>query len=146
VDYERLETEEVSAYYDEEQQIAFITYKEVVTRAATEQAYAWALRNFPLTDVSKARGSIDDFRQVKRFAVGNLGAVQKNNFQVSRSGHFDNHPVALLVETHMQEMSVRTVMLITIGEERKRVVRTVEEAFQFFDEFHAQGRSSSPPS
>ncbi len=144
--YERLETEEVTAYYDEEQRLVFIKYTETLTPESTRAVYEWANRIMTPEEVGRSRGSIYDFRPVKKFNLGNLAIVQQKSTQLNRKDDFSNHAVALIVETFYQESMVRTAMQITPGQDRKRIVRSMEEALAFIDSFQNKRRTSEHPS
>ena len=134
--FERLETPDVIAYYDEEQHLVFITYSEALTTDITKAVYEWANRIATSDEVAKSRGSIYDFRQVRKFNLGNLTTVQQKSTQLNRKEDFSHHAVALIVDTFYQESMVRTAMQISPGQDRKRIVHSMEEALAFIESFH----------
>lgn len=141
-EFKRLETPEVTAYYDQEQRIVFITYTETLTPEISKAVYEWANRIATPDEVARTRGSIYDFRPVKKFNLGNLSVVQQKSSQLNRKEDFSNHAVALIVDSFYQESMVRTTMHVTTGQERKRIVHSMEEALAFIDSFHKK-RSTS---
>ena len=142
-EFERLEAPEVTGYYDEAQRIVFITYSETLTPDVSKLVYDWAARLAVDTEeVAKSRGSIYDFRPVKKFNLGNLAVVQQKSTQLNRKDDFSNHAVALIVDSFYQESMVRTTMHVTPGQDRKRIVHSMEEALAFVDSFHNKRRTS----
>jgi hypothetical protein len=142
VPFERLESPEVTAYYDEEQRIVFVAYAETLTPDISKAVYEWANRIMTTEEVAKSRGSIYDFRRVQKFNLGNLTVVQQKSAQLNRKEDFSNHAVALICETIYQESMVRTAMQITPGQDRKRIVRSMEEALAFVENFHNKRKTS----
>jgi hypothetical protein len=142
VSFERLELPEVTAYYDEDQCIVFIAYAETLSPDISKAVYEWANRIATSEEVARSRGSIYDFRRVQKFNLGNLAVVQQKSTQLNRKEDFSNHAVALIVDTFYQESMVKTAMQISPGQERKRIVHSMEEALTFVENFHNKRRTS----
>ena len=87
-------------------------------------------------DLSKARGSIYDFRLVTDFTNRNATTTQRESGKLNRNVDMRNHPVALLVNTIFQEQFVKAFMQLTPGDQRKRIVRSEEDALAFIANFH----------
>lgn len=133
-----LETETIHAEYDPESKILRVTYKGVLSPEVTNQFYGWlipVMQNHPHL-VTEARGSIYDFRQVKDFKSSNITTARKQSQNASQSGELKNHPVALLVETPLQERMVSVMMKLTEQTDRKQLVYTIEEAQDYIAAWH----------
>jgi hypothetical protein len=142
----RIETEQFSAYYDENEQILFVTYSGIMTPDVTAQFYTWLLQSLAERPglVETARGSVYDFRKVARFENKNLTAAQRESQNLSQRFDVSHIPVALIVGSLYQEQLLRVTMQIQQGQERKRIVRSVDEALAFFNEYHRQLRLRQP--
>jgi hypothetical protein len=136
--YEKLETANVIAHFDEEDSVLRITYIGQVTPDVTESVYSWIGRLIVSSggNVGLARGSIYDFRQVTDFVNRNLSTAQRESSQLSRKVDVSNHPVALLVDTFYQEQFVRLSMKVSKQDNRKRIVHSEADALTYIDEFH----------
>jgi hypothetical protein len=143
MEYPRLEDENVSAYYDTEKLILFVVYGEILSPEITAKVYEWVNSTSTPVDVEQSRGSIYDFRTVKRFSLGNLPTVQQKSLEMNRKDDLSHHPVALLIDNFYQESMVKTAMQMTPGQERKRIVHSIEEAYAFINEFQGKRASQS---
>jgi hypothetical protein len=119
-----------------------IIYPVQITPEITAKMYAWSTILAARYDPSSL-SSLYDFRAVKDFGSGTITTVRGESSQINQQHDLSRHPVALVVETHLQEQMVRTVMNITSGQKRKKIVRTIEEAHAFFIKFHAEMDSQS---
>ena len=147
---ERMEAEQFTAWYDDDVNILYVVYKGVLTADVTAQVYRWlgdAIRRNP-AEVSRARGSIYDFRQVTGFDSRNLTSAQRQSQQLNNQVDMSNHPVALLVQTPAQETIIHVELKISPQQDRKRLVRTEEEAYNFivnFNPVEKKTEASRPP-
>jgi hypothetical protein len=142
-----LETENVTASYDPQTGLLFVTYRGVMTPDVTVAFYRWLgdlIKTASPDDLMKARGSIYDFRQVKQFAASNISTAQRQSQQVNHAADMSHIPVALITESLLQTEWVRVTMKIMPDQDRKRVVKSMEEAVAFIDQFHAR-RAPEPP-
>ena len=133
-----LESDSVQAHYDTEKKLLRVTYKGILSPEVTNQFYAWLIpimQNHPHL-VTEARGSIYDFRQVKDFKSSNITTARKQSQSASQSAELKNHPVALLVETALQERMVSVMMKLTEQTDRKKLVKTVEEGQDYITAWH----------
>jgi hypothetical protein len=133
---ERLDSDNLVCYFDVETGIGRVTYKGVVTPEVTQTMYGWGMRVAREVDVKTVRGTIYDFREVKRFELGTLSTVHKESQRANQSVDWSQMATALLVSTPQQEQMVRVAMSVTPGQQRKKIVYSVEEALQFIDSFH----------
>lgn len=135
----QLEDEAVVCRYDTNEQLVRVTYHKVLNSTVTSMVYGWiaGLIEHHVEHIRLAQGSIYDFSDVKKFDFENI--VTANNASVNLNTRFDmsNHPVALIAKTRPQEDYVSLTMKVTPEESRKRIVKSVEEAEAFIEEFHA---------
>jgi hypothetical protein len=133
-----LDTESVRAEYDAEAKILRVSYSGILSPEVTNQFYGWLIPTMQKNPhlVTEARGSIYDFRQVKDFKSGNMTTARKQSQNASQSGELKNHPVALLVETPLQERMVSVMMKLTEQTDRKQLVYSVKEAEDYITEWH----------
>src|SRR5262245_38336564 len=106
---EHIDTEQFSGWYDDETLILNVVYKGVLSPDVTAQMYRWlgeVIQRRP-ADVVRARGTIYDFRQVTGFDSRNLTSAQRQSQQFNNNNDVSNHPVALLVDTFLQEQILR---------------------------------------
>jgi hypothetical protein len=139
---ERLEIEQASGNYDGEHKLLCVTYRGYVTADVTTQVYAWIRRLIEAHGLKDVHGSVFDFREVTNFVVGNLTATQSNSYHLNNKYDLSNHPVALLVNTIYQRAMVKATLNVTPQQERKQLVYSLEGAFAFIAEWHAQSAQS----
>jgi hypothetical protein len=135
---EQTDAENFSAWYDDEQKILHVVYKGVLTPDTTTQFYRWLgelIQRRP-ADVVRARGSIYDFRQVTGFDSRNLTSAQRQSQQLNTKADMSSHPVALLVDTRLQEQILHVELKISPQQDRKRIVHSEDEAYAFIASFH----------
>ena len=133
-----LETENIQAHYDTEAKLLRVIYRGILTPQVTVEFYTWlgtVMQQNPLL-INEALGSIFDFRQVSDFKNSNISTVRKQSQSVSQNPDAKNHPVALLVETIFQERMVEVMMKMTEQQDRKKVVKSIEEAQDFIAAWH----------
>jgi hypothetical protein len=130
-----LNSEGASLYYDKDRHILSVIYYGSINPAVTADAYATgaAIIGHYGLDI---RGSIFEFRHVIDFDNSNLNAVRRTSGSLNTNYDMNHIAVALLVGTMMQESMVRMVMKITPQEERKRIVHSYEDCYQFIDNYH----------
>jgi hypothetical protein len=135
---EQIEADNFTAWYNDEQEILHVVYKGVLTSDTTVQVYRWlgeVIQRRP-QDVMRAKGSIYDFRGVTGFDSHNLTSAQRQSQQLNTKADMSGHPVALLVDTLLQEQILRVELKISPQQDRKRLVHSEEEAYAFIASFH----------
>ncbi len=130
------ETPQFTAYFEDESGIMYVTYQGVLSPDITAQVYKWMLDAVQTLDVKDIRGGIYDFRLVKDFNKGNLSTANRESRNFNVKVDISHVPVALLVNTFFQEQMVKVSMKIDPGQDRKRIVKSMEEALVFIKEFH----------
>jgi hypothetical protein len=134
----RMETPNVIAYFDDENGIVHVIYRGMLSPDITAQVYKWMAESVQHLDVTQIRGGIYDFRQVKDFNNGNLSTAHRESRNFNVKVDVSSIPAALLVETFLQEQMVKVSMQITPGQDRKRIVKTMDDAVAFIDQFRKQ--------
>jgi hypothetical protein len=129
----RLESDQVNAYYDREQQLVRVHYRGQLVPDMTISVYAWINDLVEFIDIKEIRGGVYDFRSVTAFHNSNLGTVQRVSQKANINHDFSHIGVALLVGSLLQEQMVRLAMKITPQETRKRIVKSEAEALAFID-------------
>jgi uncharacterized protein (DUF1919 family) len=129
-----LEHPHARAVYDEETRIAYITYSGFLNAEASTAVYNW------LADVNTQFGTpygeVFDFRAVTEFAPDNLMEARKKSRRRNLRPEIHNLPVAMVVKDYYQEEILRGPMQNVPENQRKTIVRTIEEAVQFLHEWH----------
>jgi hypothetical protein len=135
---ERLETEFVTGYFAEDENILYVTYHHALTPSVTNSMYRWLGRIIKdaKNDVSRAIGSIYDFSDVDNIDLADFMNAQVRSVSINVKIDLSKHPVALIVKSEHQEEYVRMLMGVTPQESRKRIVYSVDEARAFIKEFH----------
>ncbi|MFN8371789.1 MAG: hypothetical protein U0694_02785 [Anaerolineae bacterium] len=132
----RRETPEFTAYWEETQGVFYVVYRGVLTSSVTHAVYEWTTEFAQVVNVEEVRGAVYDFRQVTDAETGNLAAVHRESRNLNVRVDTSHTAVALIVETVHQEQIVRISMQVTPGHERKRIVKSMDEALKFIDEYH----------
>lgn len=140
---ERLDSPGASGYFDEADKILKVTYRGALTSDVTNSVYRWLGRLIRETggDISEARGSIYDFREINYIDIANLLAAQQNSTHLNVKFDMRNHPVALVVATPEQRDFVTMSMHVTPEETRKKIVETIEAGIQFIEAFHENNKA-----
>jgi hypothetical protein len=134
-----LKTEQVHAEYDAETKILRVTYTGELNPDVTNQFYAWLLPMLQKQPhlVTEARGSIYDFRGVTDFKSSNMTTARKHSQTATQQNmELKKHPVALLVESQLQERMVSVMMVLTRQSDRKKLVYSLAEAEQYISDWH----------
>ena len=133
---EPIENENGSIRWDAEKQIIFGSYGQVITEQSTANGYhAWG-KIIQAVGVENVRGAVLDFRPVERWEKGNVSVAQGQSYRINTKLDLSRMPMAMIVRTAFQEQMVRFSMKATPGEERKRIVHSMEEALAFIASFH----------
>jgi hypothetical protein len=126
------------ARYDETNNIIYGIYGEIVTPEATTGLYSAIAALFASVDIKTVRGLVMDFRRVDRFDKGNMATVQRESYAINNQFDLSHVPVALVVDTALQEQIVDFTTKVTPDRDRKQIVYSIAEAFTYFDEWHAE--------
>ena len=140
MDFPRVDRQDLTAYFDPTSRLTHVIYRGSMTAKMTIDVYRWIIdfaNHLAESERKKVRGSIYDFREVTGFSDYSISTVQRESKQLNFNLDVSKIPVALLVESMMQENMIRVAMKVTAQEYRKRIVFSEEEALAFFEEFHA---------
>lgn len=131
----KLETNQATAYYDPQSQIAHIRYNGVLSADVTVEVYGWLDEIYQSIGSENMSGQIFDFRDVEAFSEDNLQTARKTSNRMNMKVDNSHIPVALIVANHEQEEILRGPMRIPAEHVRKRIVWSEEEAQQFLVEW-----------
>ncbi|MDQ7027752.1 MAG: hypothetical protein Q9P01_16760 [Anaerolineae bacterium] len=129
--------------YDEINCIFYGIYDAVVTTQSTAALYIAASQLLASIDINAIRGIVMDFRRVERFDKGNIVTVQRENHTINHKFDLSHIPVALVVDTPLQEQIVDYTSKVTPDHDRKQIVFSIAEAYIFFDEWHQEHCASA---
>lgn len=135
---ERLETEHVSAYFDNASGIMEVTYKGSLTSQTTSQVYRWIAERSQEIPPDKRYGAIFDFSQVTSFQLGNVQTAQQESREINQRFDFSHVPIALVAATPYQEGMITVSMKLNPQQKRLRLVHSREDALTFFKEWHLE--------
>ncbi len=131
----RMETPQLIAYFDDETGIVHVTYRGVLSPDITAQVYKWMMESVQHLDVKDIIGGIYDFREVRDFNKGNLATAHRESRNFNVKVDVSSIPAALIVETLFQEQMVKVSMQLTPGQDRKRIVKSMDDAVEFIKQF-----------
>ena len=140
MDYERLEIEQASAYFDPESRIVRVAYSGSLGSDVTVEVYAWLDGLVKEIGVDSINGQIFDFSNVTEFQESNLQTARKASKKMNIRIDTSKIPVALVVGTFYQEEILRGSMQISPDHVRKRIVKSEEEAMAFIEEWNMTHR------
>lgn len=126
------ETDRMVAYFDNERRYAWITYRGVLIPETTVTFYEWLGDVDAAIDIKSVHGCVIDFRPVIEFDQRNLRATKRESQTANTQLDMSHIPVALIIDTSYQGQMVRISIQATPQPERKRIVKSIEEAFSFF--------------
>jgi hypothetical protein len=138
-----LEQEQVTAYFDEEKQIARVKYSGILGSDESNAAYRWLEGVIQNIGIENIYGEIFDFTGVTQFQPDNLIDARKNSRKLNLRVDIHSTPVAMIVRDEVQKEILRGPMRNVPENRRKRIVQSEEEAFAFFEEWHAQQTSDT---
>ncbi len=133
-----LHEQQVTAHYDGDERVVYVIYFGILGPDASTAAYEWLENLINTIGVDAIRGEIFDFTGVTQFRPDNLINAKKSSRMLNLRTNVDNMPVAMVVKDMVQEEILRGPMRNVPENPRKRIVHSEEEAFAFFDEWHAQ--------
>jgi hypothetical protein len=117
--------------YDPTSHIITVTYQGVLDGNVTADVYHWLEELYKTISVNEVKGQIFDFRQVTRFDDSNLTVARRASNRMNMIQDTSQFPVALIVANPEQEEVLRGPMRIPEGHQRKRIVRSQQEALDF---------------
>lgn len=137
-----LDEPNVSGYFNTQQNIFYIYYKNTLSADASTKAYAWLFKyGIPLGEAIRA--FVFDFTAVKRFQRNNTRATQNQSRRANSTVDLSGIPAALIVQTHYQEQLVLLSMKANKVEERTRICHSQTEAHKFIMDFHKKRQNQN---
>ncbi|MDQ7024024.1 MAG: hypothetical protein Q9P44_00520 [Anaerolineae bacterium] len=130
-----LDESNVSGYFNPQQHIFYIHYKNRLSADASTKAYAWLFK-YGVPMGNTIRAFIFDFTAVKRFQRDNTRATQNQSRRANATADLSAIPAALIVKTPYQEQLVLLSMKANKVEERTRICHSQTEAHKFIIDFH----------
>jgi hypothetical protein len=141
MDVNKLEISNAKAEHDIDSGITFIAYNGVLDGAVTIQVYQWLDDLYDSVGLENIFGQIFDFREVEGFDQSNLTTARRTSNRMNMSKNTSQFPVALVVKDAAQEEILRGPMRIPEGHARKQIVRTMDDARTFLEEWNKQKQS-----
>ena len=139
-----LKTENVDAFVDFDTRLFCIQYGQIIDAEVTAQVYGWmkegATTWFREEDF---RGGIFDFRNVKKFAIGNTPVAKKASQEVNHVNDFSTFPLALIVKNIQQATKVRMSMMEN-DTLRKMIVYSEDQALEFINNWNEKHGRNIP--
>ena len=133
-----LKIDNATTHHDEATGITQITYSGALDSNVTVQVYDWLNQLYDAIGIENVYGQVFDFRAVEKFDESNLTTARRTSNRMNMTKDTSKFPVALLVENHAQEETLRGPMRIPEQHARKRIVWSEEEARQFLDEWNRE--------
>ena len=133
--FERLETEQAQAFFDEDNQIVYVAYSGSLGSDVTVTVYDWLDRLIKSIGLDVIQGEIFDFSGVTEFQESNLQTARKTSKRMNLRVDTSKIPVALVVDSFYQEEILRGSMQISPDHVRKRIVHSQDEAQAFLEEW-----------
>lgn len=138
-----LSREKADARYDGESQIAYITYRGVLTAEESTAIYEWLADLMDAVGVAGVYGQVFDFREVTEFEPDNLMQARKKSRRHNLRNNGRKLPVAMVVSSFIQEEILRGPMQNVEENTRKTIVWKMEEAVQFLHDWHAKNQKET---
>ncbi|MEM9776263.1 MAG: hypothetical protein AAF902_16925 [Chloroflexota bacterium] len=128
-------TENAVAFVDVKTGLVSYKYRNIVSSDETAAVYNWILEGLDWFDEDKFRGAIFDFRDVKKFALGNMVLAKETSQELNDSSNFSIFPISMVVANTVQEVKVRMSMM---GGDiyRKHISQSPEGALDFINQWN----------
>lgn len=140
---EPLERDNIYAHYDHIKKLVMISYRKTLNPRLTADAYEWMKNLIPFRE--EIRGAVFDFRDVGHFDPANISSAQRQSTELNRNYEVSLIPAAMIIANAYQGRILETLNSMSPGKERKKIVNSYPEAFQFLRDFGASvGRDTSP--
>jgi hypothetical protein len=133
---ESLQRELASAYFNEENHIAFIAYRGILTGEESTAVYDWLADLVEEVGLENIYGEVFDFRLVSEFAADNLMEARRNSRRHNMRNNVRNLPVAMIISNYYQEEILRGPMQNVEENKRKTIVWNMDDAIAFLEEWH----------
>lgn len=131
-----LNHDNAEAVLDTDTGIIYITYSGVLSADVTTAVYDWLGDVVQAVGMDKLYGEIFDFCNVTDFMPDNLVAARRHSRRYNMRNNVRSLPVAMVVKTFYQEELLRGPLQNVEENKRKTIVRSMEEAHDFLDQWH----------
>lgn len=131
-----ISTKQASLWADIETHFIYIIYYGVVTAQATADVYGRMFGNLDMIGVENIKAGLFEFRHVSKFDNSNLQSVKRSSTTINKQYDMSNIAVSLIVGNFHQEQMVRLAMKVSPQEERKKIVFSLTDSYQFIEDFH----------
>ena len=132
-----LELDQAKAYYDPEQEVVYVAYEGILGAEAPAEVYNWLEALYNDIDVKTMYAQIFDFRKVTAFDDSNLKTARRTSSRMNMSVDISHVPVALIVSDPYHQEILLGSMRISPDHMRKKIVWSEDEAYDFFEQWHA---------
>jgi hypothetical protein len=132
----------VAAHVDSVTGLIHVVYQDAITPQITKRFYEWLYEIAGKHDLAGVKGATFDFRDVKTFDQGNIRTAQKESRSANNKLSMSHIPVGLIVRTLYQEQMVRISTTLTQQTHRMKIVKSVNEALAFIQEWNQQHRAT----
>lgn len=128
--------------FDNKKGILYGIYGAVATGEITARIYMSKLKFIRNLGIENISGMIFDMRRVEEFSRDNLASMQRESFNMDKKYNTSYVPIAIVVDTQMQEQVARMLIGATSGQERKCIVYSLAEAQAALEEWHSENSIS----
>ena len=140
---EPLQQANAEAQFDENTQIAYITYRGLLDASATNAVYDWLGNLIDEIGIENLYGEIFDFREVKEFMPDNLIEARRNSRRYNMRNDVRTLPVAMVISNYYHEEILRGPMQNVEENKRKAIVWNMENAEAFLQGWHASRKEEA---
>lgn len=121
------------ARYADDIRVLYGIYGAIVGGESTTLLYMALGKLLRQLDETKLQGIIFDYRRVESFAKDTLAAHQRESYSLCRKFNLEPIPIALVVDSRLQEQMVRMIVAVTPRQENKEIVFSSAEAHAYFE-------------
>ncbi|QPC82976.1 hypothetical protein G4Y79_00965 [Phototrophicus methaneseepsis] len=137
-----LEHNQAYANYDDTTGIVYVTYRGNLDAETSTAVYSWLNGLLNMVGAESIYGEIWDFREVEQFMPDNLQDARKNSRIMNLKQDTGRFPVAMIIKDYYQEEILRGPMKNVPENQRKAIVRSVQEGLAFIKEWHTMQSTS----
>ncbi len=132
----RIDSQALTAYFDEAQKIVYMRFHGSLTPAIVTSLYDWISTLIETVGVQNIRGAVNDLRGMTFLQSYSLGILAKESRKANARQDLTHIPTTYIVQNLLQDQIGR--IAIKVAPNRRSVVRSEEEALGFIDEWYQQ--------
>jgi hypothetical protein len=132
-----LDSKSVSAYFDLENDVLFVSYYGVLDASTSGNLTTWLDQMAEVIGTRPIRGMVFDLRKVVRFKRENLFTTAEQTEQLQEQLDHQKFPVALVVANYYQEQMAKITLLVTPDANRRQIVYSMESALTYIESWYA---------